>query len=58
MDLITSRHFVEKRKGDGFLFGGRNAAGNSEGLEAMFGLCNWKGCIQVLWNDILFLFLW
>lgn len=42
MDLITSRHFVDKQKGDGFLFGGRDAAGNSGGLEAMFGLGNWK----------------
>lgn len=54
MDLITSRNFADKQKGDGFVFGGRDAAGNSEGLEAMFGLCDGKGCFQVLWNDGLF----
>lgn len=54
MDLINSRCFVEKQKGDGFLFGGRDAGGNSEGLEVMFGLCDWKGCVQVLWNNMLF----
>lgn len=54
MDLINSRCFVEKQKGGSFLFRGRDAGGNSEDLEVMFGLCDGKECVQALWNNTLF----